>query len=197
MSIVIGYKKGDTVYMGTDTRVIVNDHKKNEVSESSYKIRKMENGMLVAITADRFLRQTLFAYSEIFTLDKNGDLTRKHISTEIIPKLIAVLEDEDLMIKKEERLPYFDGEIIMACKDVMYQICKNFTVYRYEDYQMLGDASDCGQYVLANAKEDADPNEVIVQALDIISKYSQLVGAPYLLIDTKEQEYKLIRSEDK
>ena len=85
----------------------------------------------------------------------------------------------------------------MACKDVMYQICKNFTVYRYEDYQMLGEASDCGQYVLANAKEDADANEVIVQALDIISKYSQLVGAPYLLIDTKEQEYKLIRSEDK
>ena len=33
MSILIAYKKGDTVYMGTDTRVIAGDSKRNELCE--------------------------------------------------------------------------------------------------------------------------------------------------------------------
>ena len=64
MAIVIAYKKGDTVYMGTDTRVIVNEHKKNELCESNYKIQKMDNGLLVGITADRLTRQTIFVNLE-------------------------------------------------------------------------------------------------------------------------------------
>ena len=101
MSVLIAYKRGDTIYMGTDTRVIVDDHKKNELCECNYKIQKLENGMLVGITAERLTRQTIFAYSEIFTLDENGELTRKHIVKEIIPKLVAILNEEELMIKKD------------------------------------------------------------------------------------------------
>ena len=51
MSILIAYKKNDTVYMGTDTRVIVNDFKKNEICESNYKIQKLENGILLGMIA--------------------------------------------------------------------------------------------------------------------------------------------------
>ena len=100
MSILIAYKKGDTIYMGTDTRTIVNDHKKNELRGCNLKIQKLANDMLLGITGERLERQTLIAYSEIFTLDKNGKLTKKHIVKEIIPKLITVLEKE---IAKEKQ----------------------------------------------------------------------------------------------
>ena len=193
MSVLIAYKRDDTIYMGTDTRVIVNDHKKNELCECNYKIQKLENGMLVGITAERLTRQTIFAYSEIFTLDKNGELTRKHIIKEIIPKLVAILNEEELMIKKEDALPYMDGQILLAYKGVLYEICRNFAIYKYEDFQLLGYGVDYGQFVLANTKDTDDVNEQIIKTLDIIAKYSHHVGSPYLLIDTKEQEYKLIR----
>ena len=138
MSLVIAYKRGDTVYMGTDTRVIVNDSKKNELCESNFKIQKMENGMLVGITAERIERQTLFAYPEIFTLDKKGQLTRKHIVKEIIPRLLAVLEEEDLLQQEKDEYPYMRAKILLAYKDVLYEICSTFTIIRYETYQALG-----------------------------------------------------------
>lgn len=194
MSVLIAYKRDDTIYMGTDTRVIVNDHKKSELCECNYKIQKIENGMLVGITSERLTRQTIFAYSEIFTLDKKGELTRKHIVNEIVPKLVDLLNKEDLMINKEDTLPYMDAQILLAYKGVLYEICRNFSIYKYEDFQLLGYGVDYGQFVLANIKDSDDVNEQIIKALDTIAKYSQYVGSPYLLIDTKEQKYKLIRS---
>ena len=57
----------------------------------------MDNEMLVGIAGDRIVRQTCFAFSEIFTLDKNNNLTRKHIFTQIIPKLIELLTEHELL----------------------------------------------------------------------------------------------------
>ena len=195
MSLVIAYKRGDTVYMGTDTRVIVNDSKKNELCESNFKIQKMENGMLVGITAERIERQTLFAYPEIFTLDKKGQLTRKHIVKEIIPRLLAVLDEEDLLQQEKGEFPYMRACILLAYKDVLYEICSTFTVIRYESYQALGRAAEYATASLANTKDSDDVNERIVKALDVAAKNSNLVGAPYVLIDTKSQEYQWIKEE--
>ena len=76
---------------------------------------------------------------------------------------------------------------------VLYEICRNFSIYKYEDFQLLGYGVDYGQFVLANTKDTDDVNERIIKTLDTIAKYSHHVGSPYLLIDTKEQKYKLIR----
>lgn len=196
MSILIAYKKGDTIYMGTDTRVIVNEHKKNELCECNYKIQKLDNGMLVGVTGDRIERQTLFSYSDIFTLDNKGELTRKHIIKEIIPNLLSVLEKEDLIVDKEGELPYMRAVILLAYKDTLYEICSNFAVIKYEDFQAVGSTAEYAQATLWNTKKTDDINERIVKTLDIVSHNSHLVGSPYLLIDTKEQVYKLIGRND-
>lgn len=193
MSVLIAYKKDDVVYLGTDTRVIVNEHKKNELCKSNYKIQKLSKGLLVGITAERQIRQFLFAYPELFTLDKNGRLTRKHIAKEIVPKLKAMLDLEGLLVKNEGKLPYMSAQIILAHKGDMYEICGGFSVYKYDNFQVLGPVSGFGQYVIEHAQTD-DVNQKIVMALDNIAKNSYLVGGPYILIDTKSQEYKFVRS---
>ena len=196
MSVLIACKKDNVVYMGTDTRVIVNEHKKSELCESNYKIQKLENGMLLGVISERITRQVIFAYSEIFTLDKKGRLTRKHIIEEIIPSLFKVLHKNELMVKEEGDVPSMSAQIILAHEDTLYEIYKDFTVYRYEDFQILGSSVSYGQFIISNIKETDDVNNSIVKALEMISKYNQLVGRPYLLIDTKDKEYKLIRGED-
>ena len=193
MSVIVAIKENGVVYMGADSQTTTGRRKRNGLNETSFKITRLENGMLVGITAERLTRQTIFAYSEIFTLDKNGELTRKHLVKEIIPKLVAILNEEELMIKKEDALPYMDGQILLAYKGVLYEICRNFSIYKYEDFQLLGYGVDYGQFVLANTKDIDDVNERIIKTLDTVAKYSHQVGSPYLLIDTKEQEYKLIR----
>ena len=152
MSILIAYKKGDTIYMGTDTRTIVNEHKKNELRGCNLKIQKLANDMLLGITGERLERQTLIAYSEIFTLDKKGQLTRKHIVKEIIPRLLAVLEEEDLLQQEKDEYPYMRAKILLAYKDVLYEICSTFTIIRYETYQALGRTAEYVAATLANTK---------------------------------------------
>ena len=196
MSIIIAYKQGDTVYMGTDTRVIVNEKKRNELCECNYKIQKLDNGIILGITAERLERQTIMAYSDMFTLNKRGNLTRKHIVTEIIPKLINVLQDNDLMSSKEGELPYMKADIALAHKGVLYEICSAFGVIRYENFQALGFASKFVQATLLASGSNCDVESRIVKALDVAAANSPQVGKPYLLIDTKNLEYKLIGDND-
>ena len=195
MSILIAYKKDDTVYMGTDTRTIVNDHKKNELRGCNLKIQKLANDMLLGITGERLERQTLIAYSEIFTLDKNGKLTKKHIVKEIIPKLITVLEKEGLLIEKECELPYMKAVILLVHKGTIYEICSGFAVIKYEDFQVVGRVSDYAHATLMNTTPMDSIEERIVKALDIVAENSQYVGKPYLLINTKELEYKIVTND--
>ena len=197
MSVVIGYKKGDVIYMATDTRTFVGDVKKNDLCECNFKIQKMSNGMLVGISCEKKERQVLFGNAqEIFTLDKNQKLTRKHIATKIVPKIMQLLEQEDLLIKKEDDLPWVKATVLLAYQDVMYEICQDFSILRYEDYQADGNiVAYYAQYVVSNIKPTDDVNEKLIEALDVVAQNSQLVGRPYLLIDTKDQKYTLVEGE--
>ena len=193
MSILIAYKKGNTIFMGTDTRLIINERKTDRLCECDYKIQKMNGGLLVGISGDRITRQTIFAYSEIFTFDKRNHLTRRHIAKEIIPKLIDILKNNNLIVNKENKLPYMNTEILLAYQGELYGICSSFTIYKYQNFQATGSASEFAQFTIVNANDLDDANEIIIKALDVVSKNSQLVGSPYVLIDTKEQKFQIIR----
>ena len=196
MSILLAVKKNNTVYMATDTREIVSGDKRNNLCEASFKIQKQDNGMLVGITGDRFTRQTLFANSEIFTLNKRGKLTKKHIVTEIVPQIIDLLDAHGMLMQNEDGFIGMKARIILAYQESMFEICAGFLVIKYEDLQALGEASSGAEVVLFNSKPDDDVEERLIRALDVASKYCLTVGAPYLLINTKDLEYKVVK-EDK
>lgn len=195
MSILLAVKKNNTVYMATDTREIVASNKRNNLCEASFKIQKQDNGMLVGITGDRFTRQTLFANSEIFTLNKRGKLTKKHIVTEIVPKIIDLLDAHGMVIQKEDEFMHMNAKIILAHQGSMFEICEGFLVIKYEDLQALGEASSGAEVVLFNSKPDDDVEERLIRALDVASKYCLTVGAPYLLINTKDLEYTVVKGD--
>ena len=94
MSILIAYKKGDTVYMGTDTRVIVNEHKKNDLCTSNYKIQRLKGRLIVGITADRLTRQTIFAYPEIFAFDKKEELLSDYLIKDKDSSLVKIVRNK-------------------------------------------------------------------------------------------------------
>ena len=195
MSILLAVKKNNTVYMATDTREIVSGNKRNNLCEASFKIQKQDNGMLVGITGDRFTRQTLFANSEIFTLNKRGKLTKKHIVTEIVPQIIDLLDAHGMLMQNEDGFIGMKARIILAYQESMFEICAGFLVIKYEDLQALGEASSGAEVVLFNSKPDDDVEERLIRALDVASKYCLTVGAPYLLINTKDLEYTVVKGD--
>ena len=195
MSILLAVKKNNTVYMATDTREIVSGNKRNNLCEASFKIQKQDNGMLVGITGDRFTRQTLFANSEIFTLNKKGKLTKKHIVTEIVPQIIDLLDAHEMLVQNEDGFIGMKARIILAYQESMFEICAGFLVIKYEDLQALGEASSGAEVVLFNSKPDDDVEERLIRALDVASKYCLTVGEPYLLINTKDLEYTVVKGD--
>lgn len=195
MSILLAVKKNNTVYMATDTREIVSGTKRSNLCEASFKIQKQDNGMLVGITGDRFTRQTLFANSEIFTLNKRGKLTKKHIVTEIVPQIIDLLDAHGMLLQNEDGFIGMKARIILAYQESMFEICAGFLVIKYEDLQALGEASSGAEVVLFNSKPDDDVEERLIRALDVASKYCLTVGEPYLLINTKDLEYKVVKGD--
>ena len=197
MSILIAYKRGDTVYMGTDTRVIVKDYKTRELCECNLKIQKLDHGILLGVSAERLERQTIIANSDIFTLNKAGKLTRKHIVNEVIPRLISVFKDENLLMGKRDEFPYIKAQILLVYQGVIYEICSGFAVIRYESFQVMGRSSDFAHGVLLNTKNEDDVNERIVRALDIVAENTQYVARPFVLIDSKNMQYQFINEDDK
>ena len=195
MSILLAVKKNNTVYMATDTREIVSGNKRNNLCEASFKIQKQDNGMLVGITGDRFTRQTLFANSDVFTLNKKGKLTKKHIVTEIVPQIIDLLDAHGMLMQNEDGFIGMKARIILAYQESMFEICAGFLVIKYEDLQALGEASSGAEVVLFNSKPDDDVEERLIRALDMASKYCSTVGAPYLLINTKDLEYTVVKGD--
>ena len=195
MSILLAVKKNNTVYMATDTREIVSGNKRNNLCEASFKIQKQDNGMLVGITGDRFTRQTLFANSDVFTLNKKGKLTKKHIVTEIVPQIIDLLDAHEMLVQNEDGFIGMKARIILAYQESMFEICAGFLVIKYEDLQALGEASSGAEVVLFNSKPDDDVEERLIRALDVASKYCLTVGAPYLLINTKDLEYTVVKGD--
>ena len=77
------------------------------------------------------------------------------------------------------------ASIILAYKDTMFEICSNFMVIRYEDFQAVG-LSDYVQPILFAIKKEDNVNEKILLALEKLSKKAHSVGPPFLLIDTKD-----------
>lgn len=192
MSLIIAYKKDDVVYMGADTRLVMDDEKVNKVNASNYRIQKLDSGMLVGYSGDSLEEQTMSAYTDIFTLDKNGQLTKRHIVKEIVPKLYKLFQDTNLLETPKGEIPFVKLEIILAYQDMLYIIGPNFMVCRSEGLWTFGYMSQCAHGAFMSIQDTEDVNERIVKAMEISAKYSMHVGGPYVLIDTKDQQFKVV-----
>lgn len=199
MSILLARVKDGAVYMATDTRFVANDDKWNGLCECDYKIQKLANGMLVGVSGEREVRQEVFSVMENFELDKNGELSREHVIKRIAVPLFFALKESGVLCyddKDNEVYPYMKADILLAHKDKLFEICSNFMVLRYEEYQALGMSADFAVYAMTKLKDTDDIHEGFTKVLDYAAKYSHRVGAPYLFIDTKSLEYTLTGEEE-
>jgi galactose mutarotase-like enzyme len=77
---------------------------------------------------------------------------------------------------------------------VIGQLINDKYFYNGKEYSMP--KHGLARKLLFNVKETDDVNEKIIQALRRLSGSVCAIGAPYLLIDTKEGKYKLVGGND-
>ncbi|MBQ0099359.1 MAG: hypothetical protein KBS91_02290 [Firmicutes bacterium] len=191
MGVLIGYVDKGKVIMATDTRTIIDDRKYNETCECNYKVQKCDNGILVGIVDNRNLRQLVLSNREIFTLNKNGKLTKEHIVTEIVPKLYSLLKENDLITYYDDKPPIMRATILLAYKYSLFEICCCFEVCRYEKHQAVGYYSDMALAKVIDVDTNRNIDEQLVKALKNCSEFTEYVASPFITIDTESLKYKV------
>lgn len=186
MSVIVAVKENGVVYLGADTQTTAGAIKQKCLSESSFKIVKLKNGILLGICGKVSARQIILSDSDLFTLDENGQLTKAQIVREIIPKLIDKMEQIG-----DKESGDLDVSLLLAYKDKMYRISSGLNVVSLSEVARQGSGSDKVCYVLHGLK-DLPVRERILKALVQSAKHTDSVGGPFVLIDTERLEYEIV-----
>jgi ATP-dependent protease HslVU (ClpYQ) peptidase subunit len=184
MSVIVAVKENGTIYMGADSQTTAGRLKFHNLNEIGYKVAKLPNGVLVGFCGRVASRQTILSLKDVFTLDSQGQLTKKHIVKEIVPKIIDKI---DRIGDKESGA--MDLSILLAYKDKLYRIKYNLEVISLNDYGTAGAGLYYVDYHLS--LKDIPVKDRIINALRESARRADTVDGPFVLIDTNKLEYEI------
>ena len=186
MSVIVAVKENGTIYMGADSQTTAGNRKKNHLNETSYKVVRLDNGMLVGFCGRVAARQIILSIKDVFTLNEEGKLTKKHIVREIVPKLVDKMEQIG-----DEESGSLDVSILLSYKDKLYRITSGLNVIHLNENGSAGAGRDFANFALF-AMKNLPVRERILRALEESARREESVGGPYVLIDTKDLEYEVV-----
>ena len=197
MSVVVAIKKNGIIHMASDTQTSCGDRKKTYLGEQSRKIARFDNGILLGHTGAVHNCQIVKAHPEIFTVPEDGNMTKKYIVQNIIPKLFKCYRDNKMREKGENEPARMGDSYLLAYKDKLFQIDNVFDVEVHEHYAEIGSGGDLTHAGLIelDADEVQDKKvieERLVDLLRIPANRIMSVSGPYCLIDSAECEYKIV-----
>ena len=186
MSVIIAVKENGTIYMGADTQTTAGYRKSTMLNEMGFKVSKLDNGILVGFCGRVASKQTIMSMQDMFTLDEQGKLTKRHIVKEIVPKLIDSMGE----IGGDE-MGELEVTILLVYKDQMYKITSALDVIHLNEIGCLGAGKNYTYYALMKMK-NLPLRERMLQALIHSAKHCESVCGPYVFIDTEKQEFEII-----
>ena len=189
MSVIVAIKENGVIYMGADSQTTTGRRKRNGLNETAYKITRLENGMLVGFCGKVAAKQAILSLEDVFVLDKEGGLNKKHIVKEIVPKLV-----DKMQLIGDEDSGALDVSILLAYKDKLYRITSGLDVLNLNECGRSGAGADFTNWYLFGEK-NLSIRERILKALVASAKRTESVGGPYVLIDTQKQEFEVVDME--
>ena len=184
MSVIVALKENETIYMGADTQITAGNKKENGLNESSFKISKLDNDILVGFCGNLSQKQKILSVKNLFCLDKNNELSKRHIVQSIIPKLIEIVSSSE---NKECSLLV---SILLAHKNNLFKITPSFDVIKINEYSKAGAGLLFIDYPIQNGI-DFSPEKRLLNAMQASAKRTESVSGPYVLIDTRSLSFKI------
>lgn len=197
MSVIAAIKKNGCIYMVCDTLCSMGDRKLNPIGDENRKIYQLKNGMIIGDSGRALFAHIMESDTEIFTIPEDGELTKEYVVTVIVPKLVKCYKDNKLLEKSENNSTTAPNHYILVYKDKMFTINARFRVEKIEHYTCIGSGTAEAIAGLIALDEDNifDRDEVNKHLIDIVrisASHKKSVGAPFYLIDSQRQEFKLV-----
>lgn len=190
MSLVVAFKRDGVVYMGADTQSTCGSTISRTLNEGGFKITRLPNGMLVGVCGRVKGHQKIIAQKHWFDIPEGDTLSKRYIVKNIIPELSVLMKD--LNEDKDAHNSSMEVSILIAWQDKMFVISRNYKVFECETYAAIGSGDDYSKYKLSQIGEKDDINEGLLNALRTGAHFDSMVSAPFVLIDTKDREYKIV-----
>ncbi|MBQ9715849.1 MAG: hypothetical protein IJV77_05525 [Clostridia bacterium] len=187
MTVVVAVRQGNTVYMGADTQTTFDSFKQNYFSEQNFKIQKMPNDVLVAESGRCSVTQEMVLRPEFFeNIAKDTGLTKKYIVQEIMPKYKQILKNANMLDDKGKG----EFEFLFVWKDRIFKVHEDFCVSRINNYASIGSGREFAYPFLDDMQLSVQ--ERIIDGMRCAAQADPYVSGPFVLIDTKEMQYKIV-----
>lgn len=191
MSLVVAIKKDGAVYMGADTRISKGDRIYTLVDENDFKIRRLGSCLLGGVGSVSCI-QMLDSLSHLFELD-GKPLTKRYIVENVIPEYYELAKRLERLNSPEREMdePTCSATFLVTDGNGLFMITNNFEVIELSQNGAIGCTRQIAQSVIFASLEGPDPNKVILDALRISSYRNDGVGAPYVLINTRDNKFEI------
>lgn len=197
MSVVIAIKKNNRIYMAADSQASCGDRKTTYFGEGSRKIRRFDNGILLGHVGAVHNCQIVCAHPEIFTVPEDGNMTKKYIVQNIIPKLFKLYREHDMREKAEDEPSRMGDTYLLAYKDKLFRIDNVFDVEVCGHFAEIGSGGDLTHAGLIELDADDVRDEKVIEArladlLRISASRTMSVSSPYYLVNTADRKFKMV-----
>ena len=189
MSLVVAYKRDGIIYMGADTQSSRGYSIERTLNESGFKISRLSSGMLMGVCGRVKGHQRILS-KKCFDIPDDVVFNKRYIVKNIIPQLSDIMKD--VVDENESRNSSMSVSLIVAWQGKMFMITSRFKVLECASYAAIGAGNDYAGYLLSSIGKSDDVNEGLLKALRAGANFDSSVSAPFVLIDTKDREYKII-----
>ena len=192
MSLVVAIKKDGVVYLGADTRTTRGERVLSNLAEEDLKIHRMGSCYVGAAgSVDNI--QLMTNHPEWFEL-KGKSLTKKFLVQSVLPKYFDLVKEMDKFVVEERNSnsPRCGCTFLVTDGNKLFEIDYDFEVNELSKYGQIGCTERIAYTFMLNAFDDYSPNEMILKALRTSSYRNDGVGAPYILINTRDNEFEVV-----
>ena len=137
--------------------------------------------------------QLMTNHPEWFEL-KGKPLTKKFLVQSVLPKYFDLVKEMDKLEVEEQNSdsPKCGCTFLVTDGNKLFEIDDDFEVIELSKYGQIGCTERIAYTFMLNAFDDYSPNEMILKALRTSSYRNDGVGAPYILINTRDNEFEVV-----
>lgn len=186
MSVVIAYKdENGTVWMGADTQCgCGSDFKKSYTAKGNLKLLRLENGILLGRVGKLTQHQHAWAHPEWFTLPEDGCLTKAHIVTRILPRLVEHFKKQGFFEKEDDEPISMQCAFLIAHGDRLFSIDDDLHVRTVAGSAAIGAGAPFVRLAMARIDKQKPVEEELLRMLRLSASCSPAVSAPFILMNT-------------
>ena len=195
MSVVVGIKQDNKVYIGADSQVTRGGTRVSLSNPNNYKIWKVkgvDNCLMASVGNLRDACAIRIMYNMIREIDliKNS-INFEYVVSTIVPKISQQLKEFGY-IKDKDLFDGFDSKFLFAFKDQLFLIGNDGSVIEIDDCVAIG-SGECESIgsLLTTSKSEC-PEDRIIKAIKASAAHDIYVDYPIVITNTETQEFKVI-----